>query len=291
MIVNYNDELVSIILPVFNADEYLERCISSLIEQTYLNLEILIVNDGSSDNSLSIIRKWESRDSRIKVYDQKNKGLIFSLNFLINESKGKYIARMDADDYCDKTRIEKQVNKCNDGYAIVGSNCLVVNNDNVIIGNYKFEKNYSALKVDGLFRTQFCHPAVMFNLNVIDKINLVYNDNAKYVEDLELWLKLIPDYNACNIQENLVFITRGHDSNVSSLNSDEQINNSFNVLSLYYPDIEKKYFIQLRQRKSFFKFISSYFFVIKLINNRVDKIFFTRKVCLISLAMIIGRYK
>lgn len=288
---NYKSDLVSIILPVFNAEEYLERCISSLVEQTYSNLEILIVNDGSSDNSLSIIKKWESRDPRIKVYNQKNKGLIFSLNFLINESKGQYVARMDADDYCDKNRIEKQVKKCNHGYAIVGSNCLVVDNSNAIIGCYKYEKSSYALKVDGLFRTQFCHPAVMFNLSIIDKRNLLYNDNAKYVEDLELWLKLIPDYNVCNIQENLVFITRGHDSNVSSLNLNEQINNSFDVLSQYYPGIEKEYFIRLRQRKSLLKFILSYFYVIKFIRNRVDKIFFTRKVCLISLAIIIGRYK
>ncbi|WP_244834814.1 glycosyltransferase family 2 protein [Clostridium sp. BJN0001] len=100
---------VSVIMPVFNAEKYLEESIKSVLNQTYKNFEFIIINDGSTDSSLSIINKFKSMDNRIRVIDQKNNGIVYSLNKGISTAKGKYIARMDADDISLPNRIKNQV--------------------------------------------------------------------------------------------------------------------------------------------------------------------------------------
>lgn len=92
-------DLISIIVPVYNTSKYLEKCIDSLINQTYKNIEIIAVNDGSKDNSLEILNELAKKDSRIKVYDKPNGGLSSARNFGISKASGKYIGFIDSDDY------------------------------------------------------------------------------------------------------------------------------------------------------------------------------------------------
>lgn len=99
---------VSIIMAVFNGEEFIEDSIKSVLKQTFKNFEFIIVDDGSIDNSLKIIKSYQAIDSRIKIITQKNNGLAKSLNVGIKNSKGKYIARIDADDLCYECRLEKQ---------------------------------------------------------------------------------------------------------------------------------------------------------------------------------------
>ena len=101
----YN-ELISVVIPVYNVEKYLEKCINSIISQTYDNLEIIIVNDGSTDDSASIIEKIEKEDSRIRSYYQENAGLSAARNTGIDNSNGKYLAFVDSDDYIHPRMIE-----------------------------------------------------------------------------------------------------------------------------------------------------------------------------------------
>ena len=91
-------ELISVILPVYNGEKYLKESIESILNQTYTNFEFIIIDDGSKDSSLEIIKEYEKEDERIIVISRENKGLVASLNEGIATAKGKYIARMDADD-------------------------------------------------------------------------------------------------------------------------------------------------------------------------------------------------
>ena len=101
---------VSVILPIYNASTYLKECIDSLINQTYSNIEIIAINDGSTDESVKIIEQYMKKDNRIKLYNnEKNMKLIYTLNKGLSLSSGDYIARMDSDDICRLNRIEKQV--------------------------------------------------------------------------------------------------------------------------------------------------------------------------------------
>ena len=101
--------LVSVIVPVYNVSQYLERCVSSILEQTYSNIEVILVDDGSTDNSLSICREFEKRDSRVRVFAQNNRGPGSARNTGLNHAKGIYIAFVDSDDYVARTMIETLV--------------------------------------------------------------------------------------------------------------------------------------------------------------------------------------
>lgn len=89
---------VSVILPIYNGEKYLDECLYSVCNQNYKNIEILIVNDGSIDSSLMICEKWQKQDSRIFIFNNENHGVSYSRNFGIEKSKGEYIAFIDADD-------------------------------------------------------------------------------------------------------------------------------------------------------------------------------------------------
>lgn len=100
-----NNELVSVIIPVFNAEKEIERCCSSIINQTYSNLEIIIINDGSVDNSLNILKKLAKDEPRIKIINKKNTGVSDTRNKGLKIAKGKYLLFVDADDYIDSNTI------------------------------------------------------------------------------------------------------------------------------------------------------------------------------------------
>lgn len=104
------DNVISIILPVYNVEQYLERCLESIIHQTYMNLEIICINDGSKDSSLKICKEYAEKDSRIRVIDQENHGLAYVRNKGIELATGDYIAFIDSDDYVDLCYIEKLYN-------------------------------------------------------------------------------------------------------------------------------------------------------------------------------------
>lgn len=102
--------LISVVVPVFNVENYLQRCIESLLNQTYTNIEILLIDDGSTDGSLLICQQNSSKDKRIKVFSKKNGGLSDARNFGILQAKGKYISFVDSDDFVDRDYIEYMFN-------------------------------------------------------------------------------------------------------------------------------------------------------------------------------------
>lgn len=107
-----NNYLVSIIVPVFNAEKYIETCINSITNQTYTNIEILLIDDGSTDNSLSICNKFAKDDSRIKVFHQQNHGVSAARNLGLDSVTGDYIVCVDSDDFISNVYIEYLLNLC-----------------------------------------------------------------------------------------------------------------------------------------------------------------------------------
>ena len=104
-----NNPKVSIIIPVYNTEKYLEQCLESIINQTYKNIEIICVDDGSTDDSSAILHNFQQKDSRIKVYTQKNNGTGVCRNKGIMYSTGEYIMFVDSDDWLNLSAIEKVV--------------------------------------------------------------------------------------------------------------------------------------------------------------------------------------
>lgn len=104
------EELISVVVPIYNVENFLEKCVDSILSQTYSNLEIILINDGSQDNCLKICRNYELKDSRIIVIDKKNGGLSSARNAGIDKATGKYIMFIDSDDYIEKNMVEKLYN-------------------------------------------------------------------------------------------------------------------------------------------------------------------------------------
>ena len=118
------EDLISIIVPVYNAEKYLNRCINSIINQTYTNIEIILVDDESPDNSPKICDEWSKKDSRIKVIHKKNGGPASARNSGLKEAKGKYIGFVDSDDYIESEMYEKLYNS------------IKTNKSNIAVCNY-----------------------------------------------------------------------------------------------------------------------------------------------------------
>ena len=98
---------ISVIIPVYNVEKYLGRCLDSVVNQTFTDIEIICINDGSSDNSLEILKRYAQRDRRIKIFTQENSGLSASRNVGMKYASGDYIYFIDSDDYLVKTAFEE----------------------------------------------------------------------------------------------------------------------------------------------------------------------------------------
>src|SRR5690606_5073350 len=137
---------ISIGIPFFNAECYLEGAIKSIIQQSLKDWELILVDDGSTDNSLDIARYFAQKDTRIRVIsDGLNKKLPYRLNQIIKESKGEYIARMDADDliHPDRLKIQLEFLENNKNFDLVSAGIISINDKNQIKGIRKVDKVYS----------------------------------------------------------------------------------------------------------------------------------------------------
>lgn len=175
--------LVSVIVPVYNVEEYLNECIESIVNQTYTELNIILVNDGSEDNSLQICRKWEKKDRRIIVIDQKNQGVSKARNAGLKRAMGNYVIFVDADDFIDLTAIEFLV-KNREQHILPG---LAI--DRFLEKN---EKGSKPQKVTENFRDlmdrrsgYFCW-GILYDIEIIKKYHIVFPERIENLEDV-IW--------------------------------------------------------------------------------------------------------
>lgn len=172
--------MVTIAIPIYNAEQYLRAAIQSCINQTYQDWELLLMCDGSTDSSNAIAHEMAVLDKRIRVYDDGcNHGLISRLNQSIYLAQGKFYARMDADDIMYITRIEEQVKYLEDHpeVDVVGTSIMTIDNNNNIVGSGLCSGNVS----------EFVHPTVMGR--TVWFWNHPYSEWALRAEDTELWIR------------------------------------------------------------------------------------------------------
>lgn len=207
---------VSIILPCYNADKYLQECLDSIFAQTFTDFELILIDDGSVDDTKSIIKS--NIDPRlIYISNRKNSGIVSSLNKGIKLAKGRYIARMDSDDVIAKMRLQMQVDflEKNSDYGMVGCWHNVINADGMLINRMQYPVDSDELRLLLLFRNQFAHPSIVLRTTIVKE--LLYDDDFKYCEDYELWTRMAEHAKVANLPDYLLSY-RIHDENSSSLN-------------------------------------------------------------------------
>ena len=183
-------DLISVILPVYNGESYIEDSIRSILGQTHQNFELIIINDGSTDNSDKIIKGF-LKSNKIIYKSRKNKGLVNTLNEGIKLSSGSYIARMDQDDISYPKRLEKQLNFMQkNNIDVCGTSYHVINEQGKIIKTVESHKNNFEIILSAMM-VPFIHPSVMFR-NIFKEKNIFYGNNNKVqAEDYDLWIRLI----------------------------------------------------------------------------------------------------
>lgn len=194
--------LVSIGISFYNAEKYLELAIESVLKQFYTNWELILIDDGSIDTSLTLVQSYN--DPRIRIIaDGVNRGLVFRLNQLIDESKGDYFVRMDADDIMFPDRINKQLNVFinNPSVDLVHTDAISITNENLILGYKKsiIQKN----KLDILKGKTPIHPTVMAKIQYYRDNK--YDENFVQMEDFELWYRTIDNNVFFNLTEPCLF--------------------------------------------------------------------------------------
>ena len=180
---------VSVIIPTYNSGSFLDEAIKSIQSQTFRDLEILIVNDGSTDSSSEIIYALASEDPRIKVINKQNSGIVDSINIGIEKTDSEYICRMDADDISLQQRIELQIQAMSEK-----RNTVVCGSNIIKFGAYSQRTYYplsnSACKTTLLINNCFAHPATMIRRSALDGIGNPYKQEYLYAEDYKLWSEI-----------------------------------------------------------------------------------------------------
>lgn len=178
--------LISIALPVYNGKVYLADAIDSILAQTFKNFELIIIDDGSTDCSLEILRRYQALDNRIVLISRENKNLVNTLNEALKISKGKWFARMDQDDIALPHRLERQLLYLEStGADVCGSMVNFIGSGNRNTLNMYVSDR--AIKVDMLFRSPFVHPSVMMRTELAAKLR--YDLAFDKAEDYDLWVR------------------------------------------------------------------------------------------------------
>ncbi|MAC84745.1 MAG: glycosyl transferase [Arcobacter sp.] len=214
---NLNNPLVSVIMPVFNGEKYLEEAINSIIEQTYKNIELIILDDGSTDNSINVINKMKNKSTKINYKpNEKNIGVSATRNRGMKIAKGKYIAFMDADDISPLYRIEKQVEflENNKDYGLAGGHYESFTNYGFFTKRKlrKLSSSFEHIKANILFSNSIACSSVMLRKKLIHEHNLFFNESLRMAEDLDLWRRISKVSKLINLDMLLIHY-RKHNNN------------------------------------------------------------------------------
>ena len=233
---------VSVIVPVYNVEEYLERCLDSLVNQTLKDIEIIIVNDGSTDGSKEKIQKYINTYKNIVYLEKKNGGLSSARNYGIPYAKGEYIGFVDSDDYVELTMYEKMYNK-----AIEEKSDIVECDFIWEYPNKKREdigKVYSSKK-EAIIEARVVAWNKIIKKDIIEKTKITFPEGLRY-EDIEFFYKIVPYLDKISfVKETLVHYVQGESSIANTQN--ERTGEIFkiweNVLNYY---IENNIFNEYR---------------------------------------------
>ena len=203
---------VSVVMPVYNARRYLMRAVQSILDQTFTDFEFIIVDDGSTDRSLKIIRDFEKKDGRIKVISRPNTGIVGALNDGLQAARGDLIARMDADDVALPERFEKQIAYMqeNPECVILGTGIFFMDAAGNIVKRCERPPDHETIEkwlLNGDAGAMI-HPSVMMRREAFEKIG-GYRQKAKLTEELDLFLRLAQVGRLANLEE-LLLLYRVH---------------------------------------------------------------------------------
>lgn len=194
-------------MPVYNAQDYLLETIISIKSQSYNDFELIVINDGSQDDSLSILQEFQKHEPRLRIVDRENKGLVCTLNELTSLAKGKYIARIDADDICYPERLRLQVAylDTHPDHVMVGGQVEAIDPDGrrlmSLVKFFEHDKIENALLKADAFA--IIHPAIMLRTQTLREIG-GYDETLGISEDTDMFLRMARMGKIANLHETVI---------------------------------------------------------------------------------------
>jgi len=255
-------DLVTFLITTYNSGQWINECLNSILNQTYKNLQVLIIDDGSEDNTVDRIKQMS--DKRIELYFKEHSGISKSLNFALDKIKGTYIARLGADDICTNIRIEKQLDflKRNNSYGIVGSNFILVDAGGKEIFKVKLPQKDEWIRDQMHRRCCVWDGSILLRKEILTLAN-GYDENRNSSEDWEFYLRVLNKTKLYNIQEYLSY-KRIHTSNISL--TPDAVKESEKVLLKYNNELIENYSIPVQRAKGFFNIGYFYYY-----QNEIEK--------------------
>jgi glycosyltransferase involved in cell wall biosynthesis len=234
---------VSIVVAIYNVEKYIAECLESIINQTYTNLEIICVNDESSDNSEEKINHYLGIDSRIRIINQKNKGLSGVRNTGIKYSTGKYIYFIDGDDFISNDYISEMVKSIEkDGCKIVHNpNYIEYLNENYHLNTHINIHNANAFKTNNITHSTW---SKLFDLDFLKETKVTFKEHLLY-EDYEFWNRFIAHLDDISFCEKGLYYYRQRDNSIISQSKNNkfynnQIINCIDSIYNYYSQNKEK---------------------------------------------------
>ncbi|MBI2843636.1 MAG: glycosyltransferase [Armatimonadetes bacterium] len=207
--------LVSVVMPVYNAEHYLREAMDSVLGQTFGDLELIVVDDGSADSSPKIIEQYQNRDSRVRPIHQENQGVASAINTGLRTATGKYIARLDSDDVAVKDRLAKQVDymESHPETGVCGTRCSFFGDRGNFVGAAP-PTDHKTIQSRLLFLPTLSHTSVIMRRDLIVEHNLFYSTDVGLAEDYDLWVRFSRHSKIANLPDVLTNI-RTHASSTT----------------------------------------------------------------------------
>lgn len=206
---------VSVILPVYNGSAYLVEAIESVLDQTWTDFELLLIDDGSTDSTIELASRYDDDPRLIILRNNQNMGLIATLNRGIELARGEFIARMDADDIALPHRLERQVTflESHPDVGLCGSHVITFWQTGE--QNWRYPEHDDEIRCRLLFSAAFAHPSVMMRRTLLMENHIRYDKDYPFAEDYAFWIRCMPYCSMANIAEPLLRY-RLHESNTAS---------------------------------------------------------------------------
>ena len=231
---------ISLIMSVYNGEDYLAETVESVLCQTFTEWEFIIINDCSTDNTSKILAEYASKDARVKVHtNETNLRLPSSLNKALSLAEGKYIARMDADDICMPDRLQKQYDfmEANPNVDLSSCRFLTLKNGVYSSGGCGGKGDSESIKALLLVTNPILHPGIIAKADVIKELG--YDKNFTCTEDMELWTRFVLNNKRVEILSEYLMIYRLHDKQITETTLDKQKNEVIKIQKTYLSQLLK----------------------------------------------------
>jgi glycosyltransferase involved in cell wall biosynthesis len=208
--------MVSVVMSVLNAEKFLSETLDSILDQSFRDFEVILIDDGSTDDTPTILERWRLKDSRITVLSQQNRGLVESLNRGCSQARGKYIARMDADDVAlpDRFRLQVDFMEAHSEVGVLGGNVELMNANGRLLGiKSDFALSNEEIQAALIQRCTFCHPTVFIRRSTFLAVRGYRM--VRDAEDYDLWLRIAEQAEMANLPDVLIRY-RFHKSQVTT---------------------------------------------------------------------------